>query len=121
MRTIHKTRIGIGIAALAAAAATLLLALAGGSSAIAGTHAKKQATVTIKNFGYHKGTLKVGKGTKVVFRNKDSSTHTATKKGVFNTGKIRHNKAKAIVFKHKGTFKYICTIHPFMHGKIVVH
>ncbi len=99
-----------------AAAALTVPAFAGG----AGADAKKPAGVTIKNFAYHKKTLRVVKGTKVVFRNEDGSTHTATKRGVFNTGNIKHNKAKAIVFKHKGTFGYICTLHPFMKGKIVV-
>jgi plastocyanin len=120
MGTIHKTRTTVGIGVLAAAAAMMLLGVAGGSGAMAGAVAKKQAAVTIKNFGYHKKTLKVAKGTKVVFRNKDRAVHTATKKGVFNTGRIKHGKAKAIVFKHKGTFGYICTVHPFMHGKIIV-
>ncbi len=119
MRTIYKARITVGIAVLAAAALTVL-AVAGGAGAAAAPDAKKQAGVTIKNFAYHKKTLRVAKGTKVVFRNKDASTHTATKRGVFNTGKIKHNKAKAVVFKHKGTFRYICTLHPFMKGKVVV-
>jgi plastocyanin len=120
MGTTQKTRTTVGVGVLAVAAATMLLAFAGGPGAMAGTNAKNQAGVTIKNFAYHKKTLKVSKGTKVVFRNKDHAAHTATKKGVFNTGKIKHNQAKAIVFKHKGKFGYICTIHPSMHGKIVV-
>jgi plastocyanin len=120
MRTTNKTRTTVGVGVLAIAALTALLVFASGSGAMAGTSAKKQAGVSIKNFAYHKKTLHVSKGTKVVWRNKDGATHTATKKGVFNTGKIKHNKAKAIVFKHKGTFKYICTLHPSMHGKIVV-
>lgn len=120
MRAIQIGRTTVGIAVLAGLAATMLLVLASGSRAMAGGDAKKQAAVTIKDFAYHKKTLKVAKGTRVVFRNKDSSRHTATKKGVFNTGKIKHNQAKSIVFKHKGTFRYICTIHPFMHGKVVV-
>jgi plastocyanin len=104
---------------LAAMAATMLLALAG-SGAVAGAVAKDRASVTIKDFKFHKKTLQVAKGTKVVFKNKDGATHTATDKGVFNTGKIKHGKSKAITFKRKGTFRYICTIHPFMKGKIVV-
>ncbi len=119
MRMIHKARITVGIAVLAAAALTVL-AFAGGAGAAPGADAKKQAGVTIKNFAYHKKTLRVAKGTKVVFRNRDGTPHTATKRGVFNTGKIKHNKAKAVIFKHKGTFRYICTLHPFMHGKVVV-
>src|SRR3954451_20402605 len=116
----NHTRTGVGIGALMVAAALMLLAIAGGPGAMAGAHAKKQAGVTIKNFAYHQKTLHVSKGTKVVWHNKDHAKHTATKKGVFNTGKIKHNQSKAIVFKHKGKFGYICTFHPGMHGKIVV-
>src|SRR5262245_62001770 len=112
-------RRGIGTLALAGALVAVVV-VGGGSGAMAGTRAKKQVEVTIKNFAYHKKTLHVGKGTKVVFRNKDHANHTATKRGVFNTGKIRHGQAKAIKFTRKGSFKYICLIHPGMHGKIVV-
>src|SRR3954452_21897570 len=120
MRPIHKTRTTVGVGVLAVAAATMLLAFAGGPGAMAGTSAKKSVGVTIKNFAYHGKTGHVSKGTKVVWHNKDGATHTATKKGVFNTGKIKHNQSKAIVFKRKGKFGFICTIHPSMHGTIVV-
>ena len=80
----------------------------------------KHATVKISNFVYKANTLHVSKGTKVTWVNKDGAVHTATDKGVFNTKKIKHNKKKSITFNRKGTFKYICTVHPFMHGTIVV-
>jgi plastocyanin len=122
MRTITRKNVMamLGAVLAAAAAAAMLLVLAGGSGAAAGVVAKKSAGVTIKNFKYHKKTLHVGKGTKVVFKNKDAAAHTATDRGAFNTGVIRHNKSKAVTFKHKGSFSYICTLHPGMKGKVVV-
>jgi plastocyanin len=117
-----RTRRGIAAAASAlvaiAAGLALMVGLVGGTAS--GQLAAKKATVKIKGFKYHPKPLKVKKGTKVVFTNKDGATHTATDKGVFNTGKIKHNKSASIKFTHKGTYKYICTIHPFMKGTIVV-
>lgn len=102
------------------AIAALMVALPGAPAGAAGPVAAKKAHVSIKNFLYKPKTLKVKKGTRVAFTNKDGAKHTATKKGVFNTGKIKHGKTVTIKFKKKGTFKYVCTLHPFMHGKIVV-
>jgi plastocyanin len=108
------------LALLATAAAALLAGFIGDAGPASGGVAAKTAKVTIKNFTYHKPKLHVSKGTKVVFANKDGATHTATDKGKFNTGKIKHGHSVAIKFKHKGTFKYLCTLHRFMKGKIVV-
>jgi plastocyanin len=110
--------LGAGALAVVAAAAVAVGPI-GGAGAV-GPQAAKTAKVTIKNFTYHKPKLHVSKGTKVVFANKDGATHTATAKGKFNTGKIKHGHSVAIKFKHKGTFKYLCTLHRFMKGKIVV-
>ena len=125
----NGTRIGRGsviswqgaLLAIAASAA-LVLAIAGSSGAAgaAGPQAAKRVGVKIKNFSYHPTPLKIHKGTKVAFTNKDRAPHTATRKGVFNTGKIRHGKTVVIRFKHKGKFRYHCKIHPGMHGKIIV-
>jgi plastocyanin len=52
--------------------------------------------------------------------NRDSVKHTATKGGSFTTGKIKPGHAVAIRFGSKGTYRYQCTLHPDMHGKIVV-
>ena len=65
-------------------------------------------------------TLEVAKGTKVVFSNSSATAHTATDKGAFDSGRIKPGRSFAVRFKQKGTFRYHCEIHPFMHGKIVV-
>jgi plastocyanin len=76
--------------------------------------------VGIADFEFQPTPLRVKAGSKVVFANESRVTHTATEKGSFNTGKIKPGKSVAIAFKHPGTFTYFCSIHPFMHGKIVV-
>ena len=52
--------------------------------------------------------------------NLDKVKHTATKGGSFTTGKIKPGKAVAVRFGSKGTYRYHCTIHEDMFGKIVV-
>ncbi len=111
-------------AALVAAGASILLA--GGSAAAAGAagvddprgHHKGQ--VEIENFAFSPHKLKVSRGTKVVFKNHDSTAHTATQRGGFNTGRIAPGAKASIKLRHRGVYKFHCKIHPFMHGKIVV-
>lgn len=108
--------------ALAVVAFGLALAGLRGESAAAGgaAQASTAATVGINRFAYHPPTLKVAAGSKVTFSNSSGVTHTATRAGSFSTGHIKPGKSVSIRFTQPGTFAYHCTIHPFMHGKIVV-
>ena len=76
--------------------------------------------VSIVNFAFKPGTLKVKRGARVAFANTANTTHTATKGGVFDTKNIAPGKTKTVQFNKRGTFAYHCKIHPFMKGKIVV-
>jgi plastocyanin len=76
--------------------------------------------VDIDHFKYHPPTLEVAKGTKVVFSNSADVAHTVTDNGAFNSGHIKPGESFSVRFEQKGTFRYHCEIHPFMHGKIVV-
>ncbi len=100
------------------------LALAGiwGGSAAAGGVARtsRVASVDIDKFAYHPPTLKIAPGSTVAFSNASGVTHTATRKGSFSTGLIKPGKSVSVRFKKTGTFAYHCTIHPFMHGKVIV-
>jgi plastocyanin len=102
----------------------LAVALIAGQAAPAAgpaANASGSKTVGIDHFEFTPHTLTVGKGTRVLFSNSSGTTHTATDRGAFNTGRIKPGHAVSIRFGQKGTFAYHCTIHPFMHGKIVVH
>jgi plastocyanin len=120
---------GATITLIAALAAALAFSLATSAwspaSGRAAHHMRKHnaatAKVGIRSFAYHPGTLTVEEGTKVVFANRDSVRHTATRRGSFSTGKIRPGHSVAVRFRERGVYRYHCTIHPFMHGKIVVH
>ena len=109
------------LAALAVAVLVLALVSLESQSATAGdAQASATKTVDIANFAYHPKTLTISRGTKVTFTNSSGVTHTATRAGSFNTGDITPGSSVAVRFTHKGTFAYHCSIHPFMHGKIVV-
>jgi len=106
--------------ATATALAALALLLVGMRSTTAAGSEDRKVTVKIAGLAYHPPTLRVDRGTRVVFANRDGTAHTATGKG-FNTRVIAPGKAAVVRFNQKGTFLYHCQIHPFMKGKIVVH
>lgn len=104
--------------ALVALAAAGFAASKGTAQPTAGASAAK--TVSIVNFAFKPGTLKVKRGARVTFSNTSSTTHTATRAGSFDTKRIAPGKSKTVQFNRRGTFAYHCKIHPFMKGKIVV-
>jgi plastocyanin len=103
-----------------AIAAALLASQAASASQAGPAQASGAKTVDISHFEFHPPALDVAKGTRVVFSNSSGTAHTATDKGAFDTGRIKAGSSVAVRFTQKGTFSYHCTIHPFMHGKIVV-
>lgn len=110
--------------AIAIALAVFGLALIGiwGGAASAGDSARasRTSTVTIPAFKYQPATVTVAPGSKVRFSNTSGAAHTATRKGSFDTGRIKPSRAATVQFNAKGTFAYHCKIHPFMKGKVVV-
>lgn len=78
-------------------------------------------SVTIKDFSFGPGTLTVNVGDTVTWTNDGPSEHTATANdGSFNTGILSKGQSASHTFTSAGTFQYICSIHTFMHGTIVV-
>ena len=80
----------------------------------------RSVTVKMDHFAYTPRNLSVAKGTRVIFANNSGVPHTATQRGSFTTGKIKPGKAVAVKFTAKGTYRYFCTIHPEMRGKVTV-
>jgi plastocyanin len=77
--------------------------------------------VGIKNFAFSPATITVPTGSTVVWTNDDSIQHDIT----FNGGSIassvlNHNDTFSHTFPTAGTYHYICSIHPFMHGTVIV-
>lgn len=96
-------------------AALVLVALAT-SPALAADHG-----VTIQGFAFSPGTITVTVGDTVTWTNRDGASHTATADdGSFDTGGIPGNTSDSIEFTTAGEFRYHCTIHPDMTGRVVV-
>lgn len=76
-------------------------------------------TITIQNFSFNPSTLTVKQGTKVTWSNQDSAIHDI-KSDTFNSQNLNRGNKFEFTFEDKGSFDYICGIHPTMTGKIVV-
>jgi plastocyanin len=95
----------------------LLACLIAPVAALSGTEAK----VNIDNFKFGPGTLSVAKGTPVTWTNQDDIPHSIvlTALGV-RSKPLDSDAAFTYQFDKAGTFSYICGLHPFMHGQVVV-
>ena len=84
-------------------------------------HTASDATVTIADFQFTPATITIHVGDTVTWVNNGPSAHTATANdGSFNTGVLQKGHSASHTFTTAGTFTYICMIHPFMHGTVVV-
>jgi plastocyanin len=83
--------------------------------------AASTATISIENFKFAPQTLTVTAGTTVTWKNADDSPHRiGDKKGTFASAALDTDGTFSHTFTTPGEYPYICTIHPFMVGKIIV-
>jgi plastocyanin len=110
-----STRVLATLAALALAAAPF-------GADVATAAATK--TVTLRNIAFSPKSLTVSRGTKVTFAFRDGTTlHNVTSTGRtrFQTIGDRSSGSQSRTFRRAGTYRYECTLHPGMTGRIVVH
>jgi plastocyanin len=118
-----RLKLGAGVLLLAGA---LLLAACGSSTPTKSGSPTSSGTsgtsITISNFMFSPMSLTVSPGATIKVTNKDSATHTLTANaGQFNTGDITQNQTKTFKAPSKaGTYDYICNIHQYMMGTIIV-
>jgi len=85
------------------------------------TNASKVATVTIKLMKFSPEQIEIKAGETVDWKNADLTPHTATAPTKdFDSGPINANASWRQTFAKPGTFPYVCTFHPEMHGIVVV-
>lgn len=78
--------------------------------------------VNITNFTFVPQTLTVPVGATVTWTNLDEEPHTV----LSNDGSTFHSPGMdtkgtySFTFTNAGSFDYVCSIHPFMHGTVVV-
>src|ERR1700722_14050127 len=118
-----------GAVVLVLGAALLLAACSSGggsgsssASSSSGSAATSTKAITISNFMFSPMHAAVAPGSTVSVTNKDSVTHTLSATGgQFDTGDIGPGQTKTFTAPAKaGTYSYICNIHQYMMGTVVV-
>lgn len=77
-------------------------------------------TVTIDATSYQPAELRARVGDTVIWVNKDLFPHTATAKGLFDSGSIPTDGSWRYTVTTPGVTDYDCTFHPTMKGKLLV-
>jgi len=92
---------------------------AGGAAGAAGIPRKGDVQVRIINFTFSPATVTIRAGQTVEWTNGDGVAHTVDLSGVISNV-LNRGDHYAQTFAAPGTYAYICSIHPFMHGTVVV-
>lgn len=91
------------------------------STAATTTAATATNAATIKGFSFQPEVLKVKVGAKVTWTNDDTVAHTVTADtNSFASGNLQPGGSFSFTFTRPGTYAYHCSIHPSMHGSVVV-
>jgi plastocyanin len=78
-------------------------------------------SIQISNYSFSPATLTVKTGDTVTWTNQDSAGHSATADDKsFDTGVLDQGKSGTSTFSKAGTYAYHCSVHPSMHGTIIV-
>jgi plastocyanin len=86
-----------------------------------GAEADAAGRVVIKNFMFAPVALTVKAGSVVSWINQDNEPHTvASDAGVFRSGALDTNESFSFKFDKPGTYRFLCSIHPYMVGTITV-
>jgi plastocyanin len=85
--------------------------------------AEAQSAVTIDNYAFGPTSLTVRRGATVTWTNQDDDVHTVKSDGgpeTFKSSALDTGDKFDVTFDKVGTYAYICSVHPYMHGTIVV-
>lgn len=86
------------------------------------TAARGSYTVAIKDMKYQPSILTVKVGSTVEWQNADIVAHTVTAvDNKFDSRIIAPGGSWKFIARKIGTFDYICTLHPNMRAKLIVH
>jgi len=78
-------------------------------------------SVAISNFAFVPDSVTVKAGTTVRWTNGDSATHKIqSNTSAFGSGNLAQGDSYEFQFNVAGTYDYICAIHTYMKGKIIV-
>lgn len=78
-------------------------------------------SVSIENFKFAPGTITADANAPITFVNKDGAPHQVVVSGKpFKTAVLQKGQSGSITIADKGSYDYVCGLHPSMTGKIEV-
>lgn len=80
-------------------------------------------SVTINSFAYGPASITVKVGNTVTWTNGDQAPHTVTSQspgGPLRSATMNRGQTYKYTFTKTGRYAYLCTLHPFMTGTVVV-
>lgn len=125
-------------AILAALGVTLALSACAGSRAASGAGAPPPSSpsagaspsapvspvattsVAIADFAFSPAVITVRAGTSVTWTNRDEDAHTVAVMGAAPSAPLQNGDTYAHTFAGPGRYSYVCSIHPYMRGMVVV-
>ena len=79
------------------------------------------AAVSIANFAFAPGNVTVAPGATITWSNDDGATHgLAYKDGAKGTDVLLPGQKFSRTYDKPGSYDYVCSVHPYMTGKVVV-
>lgn len=128
MTRIRRTAVTAAAGAMAVVAAGCGGSSSGSSNAGGGGSGSAvqsgTAKVEIVNYSFKPSTLTVTPGTKVTYTQEDGGTvHNATGSGnasFISSPQLKQGQSYTVTFTKTGTYSYICTVHPYMKGTVIV-
>lgn len=102
-------------------AATLTLPAATLSPTKGATPSARRVEVSIANFAYQPASISTGRGSTIVWTNRDTVAHTVTAdNGSFDSGSIAPGDSFEQRFDKSKSYSYTCSFHPQMKGIITI-
>lgn len=116
------TFISMALRALLASGVLSTATFASAGSALPASQNAEGASVSITNYKFDAPVLRISPGTRVTWTNVDEAPHTVTStdKRFVSSPALDSNDHYAYTFTKAGTYRYYCTLHPFMAGEVIV-
>jgi plastocyanin len=77
-------------------------------------------SVSIANFAFGPAAITVKAGATVTWTNRDEDAHTVAIAGAPTSAALQNGDTFTHTFAQPGAYSYLCTIHPYMRGTVVV-
>jgi len=91
------------------------------TSTAAPSSAAHHYTVHVKDFAFDPATIRIHTGDSVTFVNEDDEAHTATAADKsFDSAGLDTHDTWTHRFTRAGRFAYVCALHPWMKGVVIV-